>query len=243
MVPAGGTGGVPLYPKTSEGGAGGIAAHAKPDPPLKEDAGQSKDPLFSQRGAGSCAPAGGQGVSPCTLKRRRAERAGQRRTPKPALPSRRAQAKTKPPSVPANLLLQNTNKCAIMPQEVGSRPTPLPRSLPHTGALGTHGGPLRREALGGASPAAAVAATSPALGQGAPGGCSPSPATLRGSPAPEPTPLQDELLEAAPLRDASGTAGHGCGAVSHSSGMARHGFGMARHGYDTAPCLKTPKFG
>ena len=61
---------------------------------------------------------------------------------------------------------------------------------------GTHGGPLRREALRGASPAAAVAATNPALGQGAPGGCSPSPATLRGSPAPEPTPLQVELLEA-----------------------------------------------
>ena len=40
---------------------------------------------------------------------------------------------------------------------------------------GTHGGPLRQGALRGTSPAAAVAATSPALGQGAPGGCSPSP--------------------------------------------------------------------
>ena len=41
-APAGGTGGVPLFWKTSEGGAGGIAAQAKPDPPLKESAGQSK---------------------------------------------------------------------------------------------------------------------------------------------------------------------------------------------------------
>ena len=95
------------------------------------------------------------------------------------------------------------------PQEVGSRSTPLPRSLPHSGALGTHGGPLRREALGGASPAAAVAATNPALGQGALGGCSSSPATLRGSPAPEPTPLQDELLEAIQLHYGSVTVRYG----------------------------------
>ena len=33
---------VPLYWKTSEGGAGGIAAQAKTDHPLKEGAGQNK---------------------------------------------------------------------------------------------------------------------------------------------------------------------------------------------------------
>ncbi len=38
-APAGGTGGVPLFWKTSEGGAGGIAAQAKTDQPLKEGAG------------------------------------------------------------------------------------------------------------------------------------------------------------------------------------------------------------
>ena len=41
-APAGGTGGVPLFWKTSEGGAGGIAAQAKPDLPLKESAGHNK---------------------------------------------------------------------------------------------------------------------------------------------------------------------------------------------------------
>ena len=39
---AGGTGGVPLFLKTLEGGAGGIAAQAKPDPWLKDDASQDK---------------------------------------------------------------------------------------------------------------------------------------------------------------------------------------------------------
>ena len=34
-APAGGTGGVPLSWKTSEGGAGGMAAQAKPDPPSR----------------------------------------------------------------------------------------------------------------------------------------------------------------------------------------------------------------
>ena len=33
---------VPLFPKTSEGGAGGIAAQATPDPPLKDNAGRNK---------------------------------------------------------------------------------------------------------------------------------------------------------------------------------------------------------
>ncbi len=33
---------VPLLLKTSEGGAGGIAAHAKPNPPLMEGAGHNK---------------------------------------------------------------------------------------------------------------------------------------------------------------------------------------------------------
>ncbi len=41
-APAGGTGGVPLFPKTLEGGVGGIAAQAKPDPSLIEGAGQDK---------------------------------------------------------------------------------------------------------------------------------------------------------------------------------------------------------
>ena len=90
-IPPGGTGGVPLYPKTSEGGAGGIAAHAKPDPPLKKGASHNKTtrptgascptPLPSgrlasaqtrqrklapapQQGAGGAAPAGGQGCPP-----------------------------------------------------------------------------------------------------------------------------------------------------------------------------------
>ena len=40
--PPGGTGGVPLFSKTSEGGPGGTTAQAKPDPPLKEGAGQTK---------------------------------------------------------------------------------------------------------------------------------------------------------------------------------------------------------
>ena len=39
---AGGTGGVPLYPKTSGGWAGGTTAHAKPDHPLIEGARQDK---------------------------------------------------------------------------------------------------------------------------------------------------------------------------------------------------------
>ena len=44
-APAGGTGGLPLFWKTSEGGAGGIAAQAKADPPLKEGAGHNNPPL------------------------------------------------------------------------------------------------------------------------------------------------------------------------------------------------------
>ena len=47
-APAGGTGGAPLFPKTSEGGAGGIAAQAKPDHPLKESAGRNKISLPSR---------------------------------------------------------------------------------------------------------------------------------------------------------------------------------------------------
>ena len=43
-APAGGTGGVPLFWKTSEGGAGGMAAQAKPDPPLNQGAGRNKTP-------------------------------------------------------------------------------------------------------------------------------------------------------------------------------------------------------
>ena len=42
--PPGVQGGVPLFLKTSEGGAGGIAAQAKPDPPLKEGVGHNKHP-------------------------------------------------------------------------------------------------------------------------------------------------------------------------------------------------------
>ncbi len=41
-APAGGTGGVPLFWKTSEGGAGGTTAQAKPDPSLKDSAGHNK---------------------------------------------------------------------------------------------------------------------------------------------------------------------------------------------------------
>ena len=41
-APAGGTGGVPLFWKTLEGGAGGMAAQAKADHPLKESTGQTK---------------------------------------------------------------------------------------------------------------------------------------------------------------------------------------------------------
>ena len=41
-APAGGTGGVPLFPKTLEGGPGGTTAHAKPIPPLKEGASRNK---------------------------------------------------------------------------------------------------------------------------------------------------------------------------------------------------------
>ena len=37
-------GGVPLFLKTLEGGAGGIAAQAKPDPSLKDGAGRNKPP-------------------------------------------------------------------------------------------------------------------------------------------------------------------------------------------------------
>ena len=40
-VPPGGAGGLPLYPKTSEGGAGGIVAKAKTAPPFQEGAGQN----------------------------------------------------------------------------------------------------------------------------------------------------------------------------------------------------------
>ena len=53
LVPAGGTGGVPLFPKTLEGGPGGTTALAKIDPPLKEGAGQNKTPTPKQ-GAGGC---------------------------------------------------------------------------------------------------------------------------------------------------------------------------------------------
>ncbi len=37
---------------------------------------------------------------------------------------------------PANPPLQNTNKCAIVPHEVGTRPASLSRSLPHTYCTG-----------------------------------------------------------------------------------------------------------
>ena len=69
-APAGGTGGVPLLPKTLEGGAGGITAHAKPDPPLKEGAGHNKAPLPKRGagGAGGAAPAGGTGGVPLSWK-------------------------------------------------------------------------------------------------------------------------------------------------------------------------------
>ena len=50
---------VPLFLKTSEGGAGGIAAQAKPDPPLKEGAGQNK-PTHPQ----SLPPAAGEASAP-----------------------------------------------------------------------------------------------------------------------------------------------------------------------------------
>ena len=43
-APAGGTGGVPLFLKTLEGGPGGTTAQAKPIPPLKDGAGQTKNP-------------------------------------------------------------------------------------------------------------------------------------------------------------------------------------------------------
>ena len=57
-APPGGAGGVPLYPKRLEGGAGGTTAQAKPDPPLKEGAGQNKTIRPHQRAdagvRGSC---------------------------------------------------------------------------------------------------------------------------------------------------------------------------------------------
>ncbi len=86
--PPPGVQGESLFPKTLEGGAGGITAHAKPDPPLKEGAGQDKTIRPHQR-----ADAGVRG--PC-------------HTP-----------------------LANTNNCAMISHEVGSRPASLSRSLPH----------------------------------------------------------------------------------------------------------------
>ena len=63
-APAGGTGGVPLFPKTLEGGAGGIAAHAKPTPPLMEGARQAATPV-PQAGCRGRSPRRGYSVSPC----------------------------------------------------------------------------------------------------------------------------------------------------------------------------------
>ena len=61
----------PLSWKTAEGGAGGIAAQAKTDPPLKEGAGQNQNPLPPSRVQGAQPPPGEQGDSPCSQKRRR----------------------------------------------------------------------------------------------------------------------------------------------------------------------------
>ena len=133
-APAGGTGGVPLYLKTLEGGAGGIAAQAKPNPPLKDSAGHNKTirpadascpyprtrrkvrklpPPSPKRGAGGAAPAGGTASPPVSKNvGGRSGRDGGAGQAKTIRPHRRADAGVRVSATPP---LQNTNDCAIVP--------------------------------------------------------------------------------------------------------------------------------
>ncbi len=72
-APAGGTEGVPLFWKTSEGGAGGIAAQANTDPLLKEGADQNRIIRPVPRPAPPTTSLGGAPGRPAPAKRRDAE--------------------------------------------------------------------------------------------------------------------------------------------------------------------------
>ena len=98
----------------------------------------------------------------------------------------------KPPLLPLSpcqlLLAKSERLCYSIPRKWAASPLRFLEACRIQEHWGPPVNPCGR-GLGRASPAAPMAATKPALGQGAPGGCSPSPAPFRGSAAPERTPL------------------------------------------------------
>ncbi len=153
--------------------------------------------MSPSRSAGGAAPAGGTASPPVPKnvggRCGRDSGAGQagpsaegQRRPQQAHPSRKRQ----PPIVKYELL------CYDAPRKWAASPLRFFEACRRQEHWGPTVNPCGRGAQG-ASPAAPMAATKPALGQGAPGGCSPSPTTLRGRLGPEPSPWRGKPLGAA----------------------------------------------
>ncbi len=215
-APAGGTGGVPLFLKRWRVGRwDNGAGHA--NPPLKKGAGQTRPSVERGRKPEQDLrpPAGCRGRSP---------RRGYRGSPpvsknvggwsgrdsgaghaNPPLKKGASQDKTIRPHWRADAgvrglrqppIAKSERVCYNAPRKWAASPLRFLEACRRREHWESTVNPCGRGAQG-ASPAAPMAATKPALGQGAPGGCSPSPATLRGRLGPERAPWRGKPLGAA----------------------------------------------